>query len=79
MCVLCLSLLHLVFILVGSCERLMDYSILGECDLLWAPHDPKICVHEEYHLELIFQDYLVSTWYVMNMRNSNSRMSINVL
>ena len=39
----------------------------------------KMCVHEEYHLVLIFQDYLVSMWYVMLMRNSNSIMSINRL
>ena len=38
---------------------------------------PTICVHEEYHLELILQDYLVSMWYVILMRNSNSIMSIN--
>ena len=47
--------------------------------MLWALHDPKMCVHEEYHLELIFQDYLVSMWYVMRMRNSNSMMTINYL
>ena len=39
----------------------------------------KMCVHEEYHLVLILQDYLVSMWYVMLMRNSNSIMSINRL
>ena len=47
--------------------------------MLWALHDPKMCVHEEYHLVLILQDYLVSMWYVMLMRNSNSIMSINRL
>ena len=36
----------------------------------------KMCVYEEYHLELILQDYLVSMWYVILMRNSNSMMSI---
>ena len=36
----------------------------------------KMCVHEEYHLVLIFQYYLFSMWYVMLMRNSNSIMSI---
>ena len=39
----------------------------------------KMCVHEEYHLVLILQDYLVSMWYVILMRNSNSIMSINYL
>ena len=47
--------------------------------MLWALHDPKMCVHEGYHLVLILQDYLVSMWYVMLMRNSNSIMSINRL
>jgi hypothetical protein len=32
----------------------------------------KMCVHEEYHLVSILQDYLVSIWYVILMRNSNS-------
>ena len=39
----------------------------------------KMCVHEEYHLVLIFCDYLVSMWYVMLMRNSNSTIPINHL
>ena len=37
--VLYLSLLHLIYILIGSFERLMDYSIVGECDVLWAAHN----------------------------------------
>jgi lipopolysaccharide export LptBFGC system permease protein LptF len=31
----------------------------------------KLCVHEKYHIVLILQDYLVSMWYVILMRNSN--------
>jgi len=38
-----------------------------------------MCVHEKCHLELILQDYLVSMWYVILMRNLNSIMSINYL
>jgi hypothetical protein len=66
------------FILLGSCERLLDHPILGEW---YALHFTilKMCVHEEYHLVLIFKDYLVSMWYVILMRNSNSIMSINHL
>jgi hypothetical protein len=40
--------------LVGSCERLMDHPILGEWYAL-ALHNPKMCVHEEYHLVLLFE------------------------
>ena len=39
----------------------------------------KMCAHEEYHLVLILQDYLVSMWYVLFIRNSNSKVSINYL
>ena len=39
----------------------------------------KMCVHEEYHLVLIYKYYLISMWYVMLMRNSNSIISINYL
>jgi hypothetical protein len=52
-------------ILVGSCERLMDYPIVGGVICLVEFHNPKIYVHEEYYLELIFRDYLVSLWYVL--------------
>ena len=38
-----------------------------------------MCVHEEYHLVLIYQSYLFSMWYALLMRNSNSIMSINYL
>jgi hypothetical protein len=37
----------------------------------------KLCIHEEYHLVLIYLYYLFSMWYVLLMRNSNSIMSIN--
>ena len=37
----------------------------------------KLCIHEEYHLVLIYQYYLFSMWYVILMRNSNSIMSFN--
>ena len=67
------------FILVGSFERLMDYPILGECLCFWYSTILKMCVHEEYYIVLIFQDNLVSMWYVMLMRNSNSLVSINHL
>ena len=47
-------------------------------DMLLAIHNPKMCIHMRcYHLVLIFQYYLVTMWYVMLMRNSNSTMSIN--
>ncbi len=49
-------------ILFGSCEKLMDYPILGEC-YAWAFHNPKMCVHEEYHLVFILDYCLVSMWY----------------
>ncbi len=68
-----LSLLHLVGILYGSCEILMDYPIMGEWYAFGNFIILKMCVHEEYHLELILQDYLVSMWYVILMRNSNSK------
>jgi hypothetical protein len=42
------------FYLVSSCERLMDHPILGELYAL-ALHNPKVCVHEEYHLVLIVE------------------------
>ena len=57
----------------------MDYPILGEWYALWQFTILKMCVHEEYHLVLIYQYYLISMWYVMLMRNSNSIMSINYL
>ena len=47
--------------------------------MLCALNKPKMCVHEEYHLVMIYQSYLFSMWYVMLMRNSNSIMSINFL
>jgi hypothetical protein len=47
--------------------------------MLWHFTILKICVHEEYHLVLIFKDYLVSMWYVTLMRNSDSIISINHL
>ena len=47
--------------------------------MLRALHKPKMCVHEEYHLVMIYQSYLFSMWYVLLMRNSNSIMSINFL
>ena len=50
----------------------MHYPILGECLCFWYSTILKICVHEGYHIVLIFQDYLVSMWYVMLMKNSNS-------
>src|SRR3954463_2383699 len=71
-------LLNLVGILFGSCEGLMDYSVLGECHA-WAFHNPKMCVHEENHLVVLLHVYLVSMWYVLLMRNSISIMSINPL
>ena len=72
-------ILHLVCILVGSCERLMDHPILGGVMCFGHFTILKVCAHEEYHLVLILQDYLVSMWYVLLMRNSNSKMSINYL
>ena len=39
----------------------------------------KMCVHEEYHLVMIYQSYLFSMWYALLMRNSNSIMYINYL
>ena len=45
--------------------------------MLRALHKTKMCVHEEYHLVMIYQSYLFSMWYVMLMRNSTSIMSIN--
>ena len=79
-CVLVLSLyLNIFVILFGSCEKLMDYPILGEWCVFWAFHNPKICIHEGYHLLLILQDYLVSIWYFILMRISNSIMSINCI
>ena len=44
-----------------------------------ALYYPKMSEHEEYHLVLIYHYYLVSMWYVLIMRNSNSIMSINFL
>jgi hypothetical protein len=75
----CLSLFHLVSILVGSLERINGLSHFGGVTCFGHLTILKMCVHEEYHLELILQDYLVSLWYVILMRNSNSIMSINVL
>jgi hypothetical protein len=43
----------------------MDYPIVGGVICLVEFHNPKIYVHEEYYLELIFRDYLVSLWYVL--------------
>jgi hypothetical protein len=47
--------------------------------MLWHFTILKMCVHEEYHLVLIFKDYLVSMWYAILMRNSISLLSINYL
>jgi hypothetical protein len=47
--------------------------------MLWHFTILIICVHKEYHLVLIFKDYLISLWYVILMRNSNSIMSLNRL
>ena len=33
----------------------------------------KMCVHGYHHLVLILQDYLVTMWCVILMRNSNSK------
>ena len=76
---LCWSLFASCCILYGSCEWLMDYPILGEWYALGNVTSLKMCVHEEYHLVLILQVYLVSMWYVILMRNSSSIMSINYL
>ena len=77
-CVLSLYCIF-AFILVGSFERLMDYPILGECLCFWYFTILNMCVYEEYHIVLIFQGYIVSMWYVMLMKNSNSIVSINHL
>jgi hypothetical protein len=47
--------------------------------MLWDFTILKMCVYKEYHLVLIFKDYLVSMWYIILMTNSNSIMSINHL
>src|SRR3954468_11697183 len=70
-------LLFLVGILFGSCEGLMDHSVLGEFHA-WAFHNPKMCVHEENHLVVLLHVYLISMWYVSLMRNSSSITSINI-
>jgi hypothetical protein len=63
---------------VGSCERLMDHPILGEWYAL-AFHSPKNMCTWGIPLSVYILNYLVSMWYVMLMRNSNSIMSINYL
>ena len=45
--------------------------------MLCALQNLKMCVHETHHLVLIFQYFLVTMWYVIFMRNSNSTMSID--
>ena len=46
-CVLCWAYVASCLYLSGSFERLMDYPILGECDVLWAAHNPNnVCIWE---------------------------------
>ena len=62
--------------LLGSWEWLMDHPILGEWYAL-ALHNPKYVCTWGIPLSVYILNYLVSMWYVMLMRNSNSIMSIN--
>ena len=78
-CVRVLSLFHLDSIIVGSLERINGLSHFGGVTCFGHLTILKICVHEEYHLELILKDYLVSMWYVILMRNSFSIMYTNYL
>jgi hypothetical protein len=73
-----LSLLHIICILLALVRDWWFTPFLGS-DMLWHSTILKICVHEEYHLVLIFKVYLVSMWYVILMRNPNYIMSINHL
>ena len=41
--------------------------------MLWPISFFKKCIHEYHHLVLILQDYLVTMWCVILMRNSNSK------
>ena len=77
-CVVCWAFLHLVYILVGSCERLMEHPILGEWCALW-PHNPKnVCtwgIPSSFDITRLSSHYVV---YLL-MRNPNSKVSINYL
>ena len=77
-CVLVLSLYCILCVSYLAILRDEWFIQFWGSDVLWSPHNPKMCVHEEYHLVLILR---LSSLYVvcMLMRNSNSIMSINHL
>ena len=70
----CLSLLSICFYLIGSFRDFNGLSHFGGVMCFLVTHPLKMCIHEEYHLVVIFQYYLLSLWYVLLMRNSNSNV-----
>ena len=73
-CVFCFEpLMHLDDILFGSFRVVNGTSHFGWVTCLAHLSNLKICVHEYYHLVLILQDYLVTMWCIILMRNSNSK------
>jgi hypothetical protein len=74
---LCLEpLMPLYDILFGSFRVINGTSHFGGVICFVHLSFLKMCVHEYYHLVLILQNYLVTMWYVMLMRNSNSRIPL---
>jgi hypothetical protein len=69
----CWAIFAYCLYLVGSCEILMDHPILGEWYAL-AFHNPKNMCTWGIPLSVYILNYLVSMWYVMLMRNSNSNV-----
>ena len=74
LCVFALSLMHLDDILFGSFGVINGSSHFGGVICLGISLAFfKMCVHEYHHLVLLLQDYLVTVWCVILMRNSNSK------
>ena len=65
MCVVHWAFVHLVCILVGSYERLMEYPIVGEWCALCTSQSYK-CVYMRIPSSIDLQDYLVAMWYVFS-------------
>lgn len=65
--------MHLDDILFGSFRVINGTSHFGGVICLVHLSFLKMCAHEYYHLVLILQDYLVTMWCVILMRNSNSK------
>ena len=77
--VLSLIAFYLLYYLVGSLWEINGLFLFGRVISFVHFTILKMCIHEEYPLVMIYHYYLLSIWYVILMRNSNSIMSINYI